>query len=135
MRIHVRSPQFLYGCWDIFFALLYLFVFLVFLPSHRLLARFLTLFFPVLLGAGGLYLVFEGPRFRQVGFALGLLFFIICILLLAALGYVMGTFYGIYGPLGTGVGAIAAICAVQVVFLVGVWPVFQMRAFWPPKNG
>ncbi len=134
MRIDVRSPRFVYGCWDVFFSLLYLLVFLVFLPSHRPLTRFLTLFFPSLLGIGGLYLIFGGPRFREVGLFLGALFLAICFVLLALLAYVIGTFYGVYGPLGIGVSAIAAICAVQVVFLVGVWPVFQMRAFWPRKE-
>lgn len=134
MRINIRSPEFIYGCWDVFFSLVYLSVFLFLLPSHRPLTRFLTLFFPVLLGAGGLYLILGGPHARRVAFALGLTFSIICLALLALLSWVIGTFYGIYGPLGIGVSAIAGICALMVIFLVGLWPLFQMRAFWPRKE-
>lgn len=134
MRIDVRSPEFVYGCWDIFFSLVYFIVFLVFLPSYRPLTRFVTLFFPSLLGAGGLYLIFRGPHARTVGFALAVLFELLCLAILTLLTYVIGMFYGIYGPLGIGISAITAICAVQVIFLVGVWPIFQMRAFWPRKE-
>ena len=97
MRIDVHSPEFVYGCWDIFFSFVYFIVFLVFLPTYRPMTRFVTFFFPSLLGAGGLYLLFRGPHARTVGFALAVLFAFLCLAILALLSYVIGMFYGIYG--------------------------------------
>jgi hypothetical protein len=134
MKIDLRSPCFIYGCWDLFFSLLYLFIFTVLMPSHHPTTRFLTLFFPGVLGAGGLYLAIQGPRARQVGLGLAILFLTLCLLMLAALSYTIGVFNGIYGPLGTGISVISAILMAMTVFLVGLWPVFQLRAFWPLKR-
>jgi len=134
MHIDIRDPCFIYGCWDLFFSLVYLFVFTVLMPSHHPTTRFLTLFFPGLLAAGGVYLAVQGPRARQVGLGLAILFLTLCLGILATLSYTIGMFRGIYGPLGTGISVISAILMVMVVFLVGVWPVFQMRAFWPVKR-
>jgi len=134
MRIEVRSPCFIYGCWDVFFSLVYLFIFAVLMPSHHPMTRFLTLFFPALLGAGGVYLTVQAPHARQVGLGLAILFLTLCLAMLAALSYTIGVFHGIYGPLGTGISVISAIVMTMVVFLVGVWPVFQLRAFWPVKQ-
>jgi len=134
MRIDFRSPCFIFGCWDVFFSLIYLFIFTVLMPSHNPVTRFLTLFFPAVLFAGGVWVAVQAPRAPQVGLGLAILFLTLCLAMLAALSYTIGMFHGIYGPLGTGISAISAILMTMVVFLVGVWPAFQLRAFWPVKR-
>lgn len=134
MRIDLRSPCFIYGCWDLFFSLVYLFVFIFLMPSHEPWTRFLTLFFPGVLLVGGVYLIARGPGARWVGLGLAILYLTLCLLVLAALSYTIGMFRGIYGPLGTGISVISAILMTMTVFLMGVWPVFQLRAFWPVKR-
>ncbi len=130
MRIDFRSRFFIYGCWDIFFALLYLLVFTILMPAHPPVTRFLTLFFPITLLLGGTYLILAGPHARWVGLGLAGLYLFLCVGLLMALSWVIGAFRGIYGPLGMGISVLAGIQIVLVFFLVGLWPVFQLRAFW-----
>jgi len=134
MRLDVRSPCFIFGAIDVAFSLLYLFIFAVLMPSHEPWTRFLTLFFPGVLLAGGGWMAVQGPGARRVGLGLAILYLTLCLLLLAALSYTIGMFHGIYGPLGTGISVISAILMTMTVFLVGVWPVFQLRAFWPVKK-
>lgn len=134
MRLDVRSPCFVFGAIDVAFSLLYLFVFTVLMPSHEPWTRFLTLFFPGVLLAGGVWMIVQGPGARRVGLGLAILFLTLCLLLLAVLSYTIGMFHGIYGPLGTGISVISAILMTMTVFLVGLRPVFQLRAFWPVKQ-
>ena len=123
-----------YGVVDIIFALLYLFTFLFILPAYDTLARTLTIFFPLVLLAGGAWLVYEGKYAREVGLGLAALYIIITLFALFLLAYTVGYFKGIYGPLGKGITIVSSLAMVFVIQLFGVWPFFQLRALWPVEK-
>lgn len=125
------TPLRKYGIVDMLFGLLYLIAFLFILPAYDTLARVLTLTFPLLLIAGGGWLLYEGRYARIVGLSLAALFMGITLFSLFLLAYTAGYFKGIYGPLGKGITIVSYLSMIFVIQLFGIWPLFQIRALWP----
>ncbi|MDA3863790.1 MAG: hypothetical protein PF689_07990 [Deltaproteobacteria bacterium] len=126
-----------YGILDISFGLLYLGVFIFILPAYNNFTRFLTIFFPLILLGGGIYLVTESKFARYVGLGLAFLYLLLTIFILIALAFTLGYFKGIYGPYGKAITIISWFFMFMVIEIFGVWPFFQLKAFFtlPKRSG
>ncbi|MGM0596979.1 MAG: hypothetical protein ACQES9_08080 [Myxococcota bacterium] len=134
--ININKYKF-YGILDIGFGLLYLGIFVFILPAYNSLTRFLTIFFPLILLGGGIYLVTEAKFARYVGIGLAFIYFLLTIFILIALAFTLGYFKGIYGPYGKAITIISWVFIFFVIELFGIWPFFQLKAFFtlPKKSG
>ncbi|MBN2723104.1 MAG: hypothetical protein JXR95_03425 [Deltaproteobacteria bacterium] len=119
-----------YGILDLIFSVLYLIVFVILLPAHDPFARFMTVFFPVLLGISGIMMVLGLKFSREIGMGIASMFIAVCLLSISLLAYTIGYFKGIYGPLGQGITIVSYLAIALVIEMFGIWPFFQLKALW-----
>ncbi|MCK5795545.1 MAG: hypothetical protein KAI47_00060 [Deltaproteobacteria bacterium] len=120
------SARYVYGFLDLFFASLYLFLFLKVVPSRSLPFSVMAVAVSLLLGAGGVGMFLWSPWGLRLARAASWLLLIVGALLIAGLVTSAAYLHGIYDGVGQAGVAISLVVMALIVELVGILPILQI---------